>query len=487
MITALLTAAFCLTAPAPRAEAAPQPQAQARPAFPVDKIANIARSQLTVNGGGPGTACSPGYNTSCTGNGHRGEYWCADFASWVWGQAGFHTQGLNAAARSFQQVASKYGGEKFTPTLGDAVLFHDTSGGQRGVVHHVALVVGVSGSQITIVSGDVGGEENTKGPEGDEQAHYAHTSKVRLDTLNSSSGTAFGNSEALDGYVNAIPNNVPLGAPDVGDGSTSKSWVKTFASAPGRDHGGRLNAGRNYVFCKAWGAQVGTGSSYNHWWLYTDMDTGGQDFTSAYYLSGQGNDSAQDENGEDLPTCDGTTSGSGRSGGRYWVRTFQAAGGLDNGGTLNAGRNYVFCKVWGAQVGSGSSYNHWWLYTDMDTGGKDYVSAYYLSGQGNDVALDETGTPVPECGAGDDSGGKSWVDTFQSATGRDHNGTLYTGRNYVFCKVWGAQVGTGSSYNHWWLYTDMDTGGKDYVSAYYLSGQGNDVARDVNGNDIHTC
>ena len=48
-------------------------------------------------------------------------------------------------------------------------------------------------------------------------------------------------------------------------------------------------------------------------------------------------------------------------------------------------------------------------------------------------------------------------------------------------------MGSGNAYNHWWLYTDMDTGGRDFVSAYYLSGQGNDVAKDVNGQDIHTC
>lgn len=51
--------------------------------------------------------------------------------------------------------------------------------------------------------------------------------------------------------------------------------MTTFAAAPGRDHGGTLNAGTNYVFCKVRGAQVGSGSAYNHWWLYTDMDTGG--------------------------------------------------------------------------------------------------------------------------------------------------------------------------------------------------------------------
>jgi hypothetical protein len=70
---------------------------------------------------------------------------------------------------------------------------------------------------------------------------------------------------------------------------------------------------------------------------------------------------------------------------------------------------------------------------------------------------------------------------------RDGAGTLYAGTNYVFCKEWGAKVGSGSAYNHWWLSTDMDTGGQDYVSAYYLSCQGNDQADDMYGGAIPTC
>ncbi|MFF1723255.1 CHAP domain-containing protein [Streptomyces sviceus] len=489
-VTALFTAAFYAATPAPPAHADLGDG-------DVQTIATIARGETHrfENLGDPGTVCDPGYLTSCRGNYGLGEYWCADFARWVWDRAGFHTDYLNPAARSFKQASARYGGEHSDPRVGDAALFHNISGAEAGVVHHVAIVVDVNGGSVTIVSGDVGGEENVKGPEGDEQAHYAHTSKVREDTLNSAPGTRFGNESAIDGYVSPVPKSQPLGAGGGGGGASgggggdgsSKLWVRTFSTAPGRDHGGKLYAGRNYVFCREWGAQVGSGSAYNHWWLYTDMDTGGRDFVSAYYLSGQGNDIARDENGNDLPTCDGITTGTGRSGGRYWVKTFAAARGLENGGTLNSGRNYVFCKVWGDRTGSDSAYNHWWFYTDMDSGGRDYVSAYYLSGQGNDSAQDENGNDIPQCGAGDDGGDRSWVDTFAGAPGRDHGGSLYAGRNYVFCKVWGAQVGSGSAYNHWWLYTDMDTGGRDYVSAYYLSGQGNDIAQDVEGKPIPTC
>lgn len=101
------------------------------------------------------------------------------------------------------------------------------------------------------------------------------------------------------------------------------------------------------------------------------------------------------------------------------------------------------------------------------------------------------------CGGG--STGKHWVDTFANATGyaaantADAQGVLNAGTNYVYCKVWGAQIGSGSAFNHWWLRTDLDTvyagknGRNAYVSAYYLSRWGNDEARDNNGTVIPDC
>lgn len=90
--------------------------------------------------------------------------------------------------------------------------------------------------------------------------------------------------------------------------------------------------------------------------------------------------------------------------------------------------------------------------------------------------------------------GKFYVDTFAnapvyaSATSTAQTGTLYQGTNYVYCKVWGRQIGSGSSYNHWWLRTDPDVGpANQYVSAYYLSRWGNDEAKDNNGAVIPGC
>lgn len=97
--------------------------------------------------------------------------------------------------------------------------------------------------------------------------------------------------------------------------------------------------------------------------------------------------------------------GSGGGGtGLSWVDTFANAPvyasptSTTQTGTLYAGTNYVYCKVWGREVSSGADYNHWWLLTDPDSGpGGQYVSAYYLSRWGNDQALDNNGNAIPDC------------------------------------------------------------------------------------------
>ena len=185
-------------------------------------------------------------------------------------------------------------------------------------------------------------------------------------------------------------------------------------------------------------------------------------------------------------------------GGTVWADTFANAPGSSTPGgaqtgTLNAGTNYVYCRVWGPNVQVGSSFNHWWLKTDLDTGNPwqgQWISAYYLSRWGNDVAKDNSGVDIKNCAAT-----RYTVDTFADAPGRSspggtQTGTLNAGTNYVYCRVWGPNVQVGSSFNHWWLKTDLDTGNpwqNQWISAYYLSLWGNDVAKDNNGTDIAPC
>jgi murein DD-endopeptidase MepM/ murein hydrolase activator NlpD len=89
--------------------------------------------------------------------------------------------------------------------------------------------------------------------------------------------------------------------------------------------------------------------------------------------------------------------------GKFWVDTFANApghstpGGTQTG-TLYAGTNYVYCKVWGPEVRVGTAYNHWWMKTDLDLGpANQWVSAYYLSRWGNDEAKDNNGNDLPNC------------------------------------------------------------------------------------------
>ncbi|WP_133899323.1 hypothetical protein [Streptomyces sp. KS 21] len=101
---------------------------------------------------------------------------------------------------------------------------------------------------------------------------------------------------------------------------------------------------------------------------------------------------------------------------KYWITTFTLASGYPNpvcgtsnghpcgpNGYLYAGSNYVFCRAWGAEVNDGQgNFNRWWLWTDLDTpaGSQGWVSAYYLSGQGNDQADYWNGSrwvPIPNC------------------------------------------------------------------------------------------
>jgi hypothetical protein len=78
---------------------------------------------------------------------------------------------------------------------------------------------------------------------------------------------------------------------------------------------------------------------------------------------------------------------------------YSAPGGTHTG-TLNQGTNYVYCKKLGPIVQSGPNYNHYWMLTDLDTGSPwkgQWVSAYYLTRWGNDVAKDNSGTTLPDC------------------------------------------------------------------------------------------
>jgi hypothetical protein len=360
-----------------------------------DTIAAIAQQQL-------GGTCGNYYGCPNPGE------WCSDFARWVWSQAGANVSGLTGAASSFYDYGVRYGTLSSTPHVGDAVVYGYNASADWAA--HVALVTSVNAANHTIT--DIGGNE--RGGAGVVAADGPYNWTVggaptgqTISGYISPSGSGSGGS---GGGTSGVPPPPGGAAPQSGYTAPSAHYtVSTFASAPGYGAGGAqvgtLYAGTSYVFCKAWGSQVRDGAgNYNHWWLWTDLDTGGQGWVSAYYLSLWGNDVAKDNSGTVIPTCWPGTAPTG-SYSKWWVSTFASAPGYYGAGanwhqvgTLYAATNYVFCKAWGPRVSDGAgNYNHWWLWTDLDTGGQGWVSAYYLSLWGNDVARDNSGTVIPNC------------------------------------------------------------------------------------------
>jgi hypothetical protein len=142
--------------------------------------ANIGLGACSTNSEG-GTA----FETSCDGNDGEPEYWCADFAQWVWQEAGADTTGLDAAAGSFYVYGQNNGTLHVTPLLGDAVVFNY---GGDGYADHVAIVIEVNADgTIETVSGDWNGTGST-------EAEFSSTSSVVL------------NSPAYPGVVETAPD-----------------------------------------------------------------------------------------------------------------------------------------------------------------------------------------------------------------------------------------------------------------------------------------
>lgn len=130
-------------------------------------LANVGKKACSTN-----SRHGRGFETSCTGNGGQPEYWCADFARWVWASAGVADTGsLNALAGSFYSYGLEYGTLSSVPAVGDAVVF-DYSGG--GEAEHVALVTEANANgTIETVSGDWGGQNGN-------ETQFASTSSVYL-------------------------------------------------------------------------------------------------------------------------------------------------------------------------------------------------------------------------------------------------------------------------------------------------------------------
>ena len=168
-------------------------------------IAQLATANLNDMACGTNSLGGRGYESSCTGNGGQPEYWCADFAKWVWQNSGVtDLSGLNAAARSFYLYGQSHGTLSNTPAVGDAVVFSnargDTSSAKSGI-NHVAIVTQVNANgTINSVSGDFGGKSGS-------QATFAGSSHVLANPAYGSAVDTFASAVGMwvTGYV------VPVG------------------------------------------------------------------------------------------------------------------------------------------------------------------------------------------------------------------------------------------------------------------------------------
>jgi len=125
-----------------------------------DRIAAIAQaeaanSQRNHEGATPNCnfySGALGQGAPC-GNGWRAQAWCADFARWVWGQAGARTNGLTAGAVSFKSYGTWTGGSALNGVRpGDAIGYRFHTGTTSN--DHVGIVVSVSNDTVSTVEGN---------------------------------------------------------------------------------------------------------------------------------------------------------------------------------------------------------------------------------------------------------------------------------------------------------------------------------------------
>jgi hypothetical protein len=197
LFTAAVAAAFTVAAGlfallASTDASASTPSAASLAAANIGKTAGTCANRPTTNSLGGSQ-----FEHSCAGGYSGGpEYWCADFATWVWGHTGHNTSGLTAAAQSFAGYGRSHGTMHSSARPGDAVVFSSSRG---GYANHVAMVTAVNadGSVVT-ANGDWGGQG------GSGMAHFAVTSSVVKITIPASRASVGSWVPAESYYITAI-------------------------------------------------------------------------------------------------------------------------------------------------------------------------------------------------------------------------------------------------------------------------------------------
>jgi hypothetical protein len=174
------------------------------------RIATIARNEVGQTACSRKTAGRKGFFTSCDSGfaGGQPEFWCSDFARWVWWKAG----AINAGPKTKKRILTPesgsfalYGKLRNKPQVGDAVLFNYNKNIKAPNADHVAIVVKVNANgTIVSVSGDIGG--NGSG------AQFAATSRVVLDKpYHSKPGSSDPQAPngPVSGYVSPVEDDMP--------------------------------------------------------------------------------------------------------------------------------------------------------------------------------------------------------------------------------------------------------------------------------------
>jgi hypothetical protein len=165
-----LIAAGCMSSKSTRSPARHNAEAVSGNAIADLALANVGGTACGTNSLG-GTA----FESSCTGYFGQPEYWCSDFAKWVWESNGIDTTLLSAAAGMFGLYGHINNTFYDSPqSVGDAVLFNYDGG---TYADHVAIVTAIYGDgSIETVSGDWDGENGT------DEATFSSTSSVMLNS-----------------------------------------------------------------------------------------------------------------------------------------------------------------------------------------------------------------------------------------------------------------------------------------------------------------
>ncbi|MCX4625526.1 MULTISPECIES: CHAP domain-containing protein [unclassified Streptomyces] len=163
--------------------------ANAQPASLGANIATTAKGQIGagpcgLNNKGSYWGRGTAQTGSCGPDHTEAHPWCADFVGWVWwkNNVGGRMSRLGDLASSF----TGYGPMHSTPKVGDAILYnqHTSDVGDD----HVAIVVAISGSRITVVGGN-------QGRPGSVSSHTWTSYKV---------GTRVNDTQWISGYVTPV-------------------------------------------------------------------------------------------------------------------------------------------------------------------------------------------------------------------------------------------------------------------------------------------